>query len=207
MLIVIVIGGIIGGIFTATEASAIAVLYSLLLSVVFYREVKVNELPDILLKTVETTAIVMLLIGASSAMSWILSYENIPQTISSALMGMTESKFLILLFINLLLLIVGTFMDMTPAVLIFTPIFLPVVTLLGLTPLHFGIMMVLNLCIGLTTPPVGTVLFVGCWMGKTTIGQLSKALLPFYVVMIVVLLLVTYIPWITLVLPRLFGYA
>ncbi|MCF7923257.1 MAG: TRAP transporter large permease [Candidatus Marinimicrobia bacterium] len=206
LLVVIVIGGIIAGIFTATEASAIAVLYSLLLSVVFYREVKFNELPDILLKTVETTAIVMLLIGASSAMSWILSYENIPQTISQTLIGLTESKFLILLFINLLLLIVGTFMDMTPAVLIFTPIFLPVVTLLGITPLHFGIMMVMNLCIGLTTPPVGTVLFVGCGIGKTTIGQLSKALVPFYLVMVLVLMLVTYIPWITLVLPRLFGY-
>ena len=206
LLVVIVIGGIIAGIFTATEASAIAVLYSLLLSVVFYREVKFNELPDILLKTVETTAIVMLLIGASSAMSWILSYENIPQTISQALISMTESKILILLFINLLLLIVGTFMDMTPAVLIFTPIFLPVVTLLGITPLHFGIMMVMNLCIGLTTPPVGTVLFVGCGIGKTTIRQLSKALLPFYIVMVLVLMLVTYIPWITLALPKLFGY-
>jgi len=113
---------------------------------------------------------------------------------------------MILLFINLILLLVGTFMDMTPAVLIFTPIFLPVVTALGITPLHFGIIMVLNLCIGLTTPPVGTVLFVGCGIGKTTIGQLSKALLPFYAVMVVVLMLVTYIPWITLVLPRLFGY-
>jgi tripartite ATP-independent transporter DctM subunit len=206
LLIIIIIGGIIAGIFTPTEASAIAVLYSMLLSVVFYREVKVDQLPKILLKTVETTAIVMLLIGTSSAMSWILSYENIPQNISQALITMTESKFMILLFINLILLLVGTFMDMTPAVLIFTPIFLPVVTALGITPLHFGIIMVLNLCIGLTTPPVGTVLFVGCGIGKTTIGQLSKALLPFYAVMVVVLMLVTYIPWITLVLPRLFGY-
>jgi hypothetical protein len=110
-------------------------------------------LGDILLKTVETTAIVMLLIGASSAMSWILSYENIPQGVSEALIGLTDSKLIILLLINILLLVVGTFMDMTPAVLIFTPIFLPVVTVMGVTPLHFGIMMILNLCIGLTTPP------------------------------------------------------
>ncbi len=206
MLIVIVIGGIIGGIFTATEASAIAVLYSLLLSVVFYKEVKVKQLHEILLRTVEITAMVMLLIGASSAMSWILSYENIPQSISHALVSMTESKFLILLIINLILLVVGTFMDMTPAVLIFTPIFLPVVATLGISPLHFGIMMILNLCIGLTTPPVGTVLFVGCGIGKTTIGNLAKSLLPFYVVMIAVLMLITYIPWLTEALPRLFGY-
>jgi len=206
LLIVIVIGGIISGIFTATEASAIAVLYSLLLSVMVYREVKVNELPQILLKTVETTAIVMLLIGTSSAMSWILSYENIPQNISQTLIAMTENKIVILLIINLILLLVGTFMDMTPAILIFTPIFLPVVTALGITPLHFGIIMVLNLCIGLTTPPVGSVLFVGCGIGKTTIGNITKSLLPFYIVMVIVLMLVTYIPQITLFLPKYFGF-
>ncbi len=206
MLIVIVIGGIIAGIFTATEASAIAVLYSLLLAMVFYREVNAEELPDILLRTVETTAIVMLLIGTSSAMSWILSYENIPQDISQFLISLTESKILILLIINMVLLVVGTFMDMTPAILIFTPIFLPVVVALGVSPLHFGIMMVLNLSIGLTTPPVGSVLFVGCGIGKTTIGPLTKALLPFYAVMILALLLVTYFPSITEYLPAYFGY-
>ena len=206
LLIVIVIGGIISGIFTATEASAIAVLYSLALSVMVYREVKVNELPQILLKTVETTAIVMLLIGTSSAMSWILSYENIPQNISHSLIALTENKIVILLIINLILLLVGTFMDMTPAILIFTPIFLPVVTALGITPLHFGIIMVLNLCIGLTTPPVGSVLFVGCGIGKTTIGNITRSLLPFYIVMVIVLMLVTYIPQITLFLPKFFGF-
>jgi len=206
LLIVIVIGGIIAGIFTATEASAIAVLYSLMLSVFVYREVKINDLPDLLLKTVETTAIVMLLIGASTSMSWILSYENIPQTISQALIALTDNKIIILLIINILLLFVGVFMDMTPAVLIFTPIFLPVVTQLGITPLHFGIIMVMNLCIGLTTPPVGSVLFVGCGIGKTTIGPLTRSLLPFYAVMVIVLMLVTYLPWITLALPKLFGY-
>jgi len=206
LLVVIVIGGIIAGYFTATEASAVAVIYSLILSVIVYREVKIKELPGILLKTVETTAIVMLLIGTSSAMSWILSYENIPQNISAALIALTNSKIVILLIINVLLLIVGTFMDMTPAVLIFTPIFLPVVTQLGMTPLHFGIMMVMNLCIGLCTPPVGSVLFVGCGIGKTNIASMSRALIPFYAIMVAVLMLVTYIPWISLVLPRLFGY-
>ncbi len=206
LLIVIVIGGIIAGIFTATEASVVAVLYSLVLSVVVYREIKIRDLPAILLKSVETTAIVMLLIGTSSAMSWILSYENIPQNVSAALISMTESKLAILMVINIVLLAVGTFMDMTPAILIFTPIFLPVVMKLGMEPLHFGIMMVLNLCIGLCTPPVGAVLFVGCGISKVTIAEITKALLPLYAVMFVVLLLVTYIPWISLFLPRLFGF-
>ncbi len=205
-LIVIVIGGIIAGYFTATEASAVAVLYALLLSAVIYREVKLKELPQILLKTVETTAIVMLLIGTSSAMSWILSYENIPQNISASLVALTNSKLVILMIINFILLIVGTFMDMTPAVLIFTPIFLPVVVQLGLSPLHFGIILVLNLCIGLCTPPVGSVLFVGCGIGNTTITTMSRTLIPFYLAMIIVLMLVTYIPWISLVLPKAFGY-
>ena len=204
LLIVIVIGGIIGGYVTATEASVIAVLYSLLLAVVFYREVSVKELPEILVKSVETTAIVMLLFGTSSAMSWILSYENIPQSISDGLIALSDNPVIILLIINVILLIVGIFMDMTPAVLIFTPIFLPVVTELGMSPLHFGIMMVLNLCIGLCTPPVGSVLFVGCGIAKTTIAQMVRPLLPMYVAMFAVLLLVTYVPAISEWLPRAF---
>lgn len=205
LLIIIVIGGIVGGFFTATEASAIAVIYSLLLAVVFYRGVKVQELPEILLKSAEITAIIMLLIGASSAMSWILSYENIPQMISSGLLALSDSPVVIMLLINLILLVVGTFMDMTPAVLIFTPIFLPVVTELGISPLHFGIVMVLNLCIGLCTPPVGSVLFIGCGVAKTTIAEMIRPLLPMYVSMFIVLMLVTYIPAISEALPRFFG--
>jgi tripartite ATP-independent transporter DctM subunit len=206
LLIVIVIGGIIAGYFTATEASAVAVVYSFILSVVLYREIKLKEIPEVLLKTVETTAIVMLLIGASTAMSWILSYENIPQNISATLVSLTNSKVVIFLIINMVLLAVGTFMDMTPAVLIFTPIFLPVATNLGMDPIHFGIMMVLNLCIGLCTPPVGSVLFVGCGISKTSITDMIKPLLPLYIAMVVALLLVTYIPEISLFLPKFFGY-
>ncbi|WP_193166179.1 TRAP transporter large permease [Microbulbifer hainanensis] len=204
-LVVLVIGGIISGFFTATEASAIAVLYSLLLSVVVYREVKVNQLPGLLVKAVETTAIVMFLIAASSAMSWILSYENIPQTISKALITLSDNPFLILLTINLILLAVGAFMDMTPAVLIFTPIFLPVVTELGMSPLQFGIVMILNLCIGLCTPPVGSVLFVGASIAKTSITSLIRPLLPMYAMMFLVLILVTYVPAISEYLPRALG--
>lgn len=205
MLIVIVIGGIVAGLFTATEASGIAVLYSLLLSVVFYREVKPVELPSVLLKTVETSAIVLFLIATSTAMSWMLSYENIPQTMSSFLIGLSESPVIILLMITLILLVVGAFMDMTPAVLIFTPIFLPVVVELGISPLHFGIMMVLNLCIGICTPPVGSVLFVGCSVARSSMAELVRPLLPMYFAMLITLLLVTYIPGISEWLPRLLG--
>jgi len=204
-LIVLVIGGIIGGYFTATEASVIAVLYALLLSVAVYREVKVSDLPEILTKSVETTAIVMLLIGTSTAMSWMLSYENIPQAISDGLMHLSDNPFLILLTINLILLAVGIFMDMTPAVLIFTPIFLPVAVSLGMSPLHFGIMMVLNLCIGLCTPPVGAVLFVGCSIAKTSIAQLIRPLMPLYAAMFLALLVVTYVPAVSEFLPTYFG--
>ena len=203
LMLVVVIGGIVVGIFTATEASAIAVLYSLLLGF-FYKEISFPKLPRILLDSSATTAIVMLLISTSISMSWALSYENIPQEISSGLLGVSDNKIVILLIINLLLLFVGIFMDMTPAVLIFTPIFLPVVTKLGLDPVHFGIIMVLNLCIGLCTPPVGSVLFVGVGIAKTTIEKVVRPLLPLFIAMIIALMLVTYIPALSLWLPSLF---
>lgn len=204
-MIFLVIGGIIGGIFTATEAGAIAVVYSLILAVGIYREVKVSELAGIMMKSAETTAIVLALIATSSAMSWILSYEQIPQTISAAMLTLSENPLLILLMINLILLLVGAFMDMTPAVLIFTPIFLPVAVELGMSPLHFGIMMVLNLSIGLVSPPVGSVLFVSCAIAKTRIEAIIRPMMPLYLAMFVVLMLVTYIPAISEFLPALFG--
>ncbi len=162
-------------------------------------------MPQLLIKSAETTAIVMLLIATSSAMSWILSYENIPQSLSTALLALSSDPIMILLTINLILLIVGIFMDMTPAVLIFTPIFLPVVESLGISPLHFGIMMVANLCIGLCTPPVGSVLFVGCSVAKTSIPKLVKPLLPMYLAMVVALGFITFVPAISEFLPRFFG--
>lgn len=202
-MLVVVIGGIVTGIFTATEASSIAVLYSLVLGFI-YREISFKNLPQIILTSSTTTAIVMLLIGASMSMSWALSYENIPQDISTGLLSISDNKVIILLIINLLLLFVGIFMDMSPAVLIFTPIFLPVVTKLGLDPVHFGIIMVLNLCIGLCTPPVGSVLFVGVGIAKTTIEKVVKPLLPLFIAMIIALFLVTYFPQLSLWLPSLF---
>lgn len=203
LLLVVVIGGIVTGIFTATEASGIAVLYTLVLSFI-NRELKISDLHSVFLGSVGTTAIVMLLIATSMSMSWVMSYENIPIAVSEALLTLSDNVFVILLIINLLLLFVGTFMDMTPAVLIFTPIFLPVVEALGVDPVHFGIMMVMNLCVGLCSPPVGSVLFIGVSVANTTIQKVIKPLLPLYVAMFIVLLLVTFIPQISLWLPELF---
>ncbi|MEJ2240326.1 MAG: TRAP transporter large permease, partial [Gemmatimonadales bacterium] len=204
LMLVIVMGGIVSGIFTATEAAAVAVLYALILALV-YREITPKDLPEILLSTAATTAIVLLLVGTSMGMSWILAYENIPQNVSMALIGLTDNKILILLIINLILLAVGVFMDITPAVLIFTPIFLPIAAHLGVDPTHFGIIMVLNLCIGLCTPPVGTVLFVGVGVAQTSITRVIRPLLPLYFAMIVALMIVTYFPALSLWLPSLFG--
>jgi len=205
-LVVLVLGGILAGYFTATEASAIAVIYAFILSVFVYREVKVSEIPQILLDCGITTAVVMLLIGTSMAMSWALAFENIPQDISATLLRLSTNKFVILLIINVLLLFVGTFMDMTPAILIFTPIFLPIVEGLGVHPIHFGIVMIMNLCIGLCTPPVGSCLFVGCGIANTTITNIIRHLLPFFFAMILVLLIITYVPVLTLVVPQMFGF-
>jgi tripartite ATP-independent transporter DctM subunit len=204
-LIVLVIGGILAGIFTATEAGAIAVLYALVLSGVVYREINLADVASICLKAAQTTAVVMFLIAASIAMSWILAYLNIPAMVAETLVGISDNPIVILLLINLVLLMVGIFMDMTPAVLIFTPIFLPVATELGMSPLHFGIMLVLNLCIGLCTPPVGTILFVGCALAKTTIEKMVRPMIPMYTAMFVVLMLITYVPELSEGLPRFFG--
>ncbi len=205
LLVLIVIGGILGGLFTATEAGAVAVIYALTLAVFIYKEVKVAELAEILLRSAETTAIVMFLIGTSMAMSWLLAYENVPGEMASFLLGLSDNPIAILLLINLLLLAVGIFMDLTPAVLIFTPIFLPVAVALGMSPLHFGIMMIMNLTIGLCTPPVGSILFVSCAVAKISIGKIVRPMIPMYAALFVALMLVTYIPAFSEFLPRYFG--
>src|SRR5690554_4028991 len=206
LMLVVVIGGIIAGIFTATEASAIAVVYCLILAFL-YKEVRIKDLPDILIKTVKTTSIVMLLIATSIGLSWVMSFENIPQTVSNGLLSLSSNPFIILLMINLILLFVGIFMDMTPAVLIFTPIFLPIVTTqLGMDPIHFGIIMILNLNIGLCTPPVGSVLFIGCSVANMKIQDVVKPLIPFFIAMIAILIIITFFPSITMFVPRLFGF-
>ncbi|WP_433936620.1 TRAP transporter large permease [Sorangium cellulosum] len=205
LLILIVMGGILAGVFTATEASVVSVAYAFLLGTLLYREVKLKDMPRILLKAAKTTAVVMILVGASQAMSWVLAFEQVPQSVSQAMLGISQSPFATLLIINVLLLVVGTFMDMTPAVLIFTPIFLPVVTGMGIDPVHFGVLMVTNLCIGLCTPPVGTCLFVGCGVGKTTIARVVRPMMPMFAAMIVALMLISYVPQLSLWLPAQFN--
>ena len=206
LLIIIVIGGIIAGVFTATEGSVVAVVYSLVLSLVFYKSIKLKDLPKIFIESAEMTGIIIFLIGVSGIMSWVMAFTNIPEAVSAGMLAISSSKIVILLLINIILLVVGTFMDMTPAVLIFTPIFLPICEALGMNMIHFGIMMIFNLCIGTITPPVGTTLFVGVKVGGVKIETVIRQLLVYFAAIFVVLLLVTYIPQLSLWLPSLMGY-
>ncbi len=205
LLVVFVLGGILSGWFTPTEASAVAVLWAFLLAVVIYREVPVKMLPRLAIGSARTTGIVMLLVAVSQAMSGLLTEEQVPKFVSEALLGFSSNPLMILLTINIILLIVGTFMDMTPAVLVFTPIFLPVAVGIGIDPVHFGMILIANLCIGLCTPPVGTCLFLGCSVGKSNIAKVSWAMLPFYGAMFVGLILITYWPALSLWLPKALG--
>lgn len=206
-LIVIIIGGICSGIFTATESAAVAVAYTLFLALVVYKSVKIQDLPKIFCDACETTAIIMFLISASATMSFVMSFTGLPAAIGSALLSVSDNKYVILLIINLILLVVGTFMDITPAVLIFAPIFLPVVQSFGMHPIHFGIMMVMNLGIGNITPPVGSALFAGCSVANIDMEDMIKPIIPFYIAIFVALMAVAYIPWFSMVIPTLVGAA
>ena len=203
-MLILVIGGIVAGLFTATEASAISVIYAMVLSF-FYKEISIGDLSDIFIETIKISSIVLFLIATSMSMSWVMSYEDLPSLINEIILGFSDNPIIIILIINTILLLVGIFMDMTPAVLIFTPIFLPIVTATGMDPLHFGIMMIMNLCIGLCTPPVGSVLFVGCSISNLKIEDVIKPLIPFFLVLIIVLLAVTFIPNLSLWLPKYLG--
>lgn len=205
-LVIIVIGGICFGIFTATEASAVAVGYSFLLSIALYRTITLRDMREILLESAKMVGIIMFLIGASNILAWVMSFTGIPGAISKFVLGISDNSIIILLFINLLLLFIGTFMDLTPAILIFTPIMLPVCRQLGMTPLHFGIMLVFNLSIGCITPPVGTVLFAGVKVAGKKIEEVMPLLMRFYVAIFVILMLVTYISGLSTWLPHLFGF-
>lgn len=221
LLIVIVIGGIMGGAFTPTEASAIAVVYALLLSVIYkvldqYKAGTASSLPRavanalsglprMLLESANMTSIIIFMIGISTIMSYVMTFTGIPKIIASAMLGLTDNKYIILLLINIFLLVLGTFMDPTPAILIFTPIFLPIVQSFGMNPIHFGLMMTFNLCIGAITPPVGTVMFTGVRVAHTSIETIFRKLLPFFAVTILVLMLVTYLEPVTMFIPRAMG--
>lgn len=204
MTAVIIMGGVISGIFTATESAAIAVIYAFIITFFVYKEIPLKAIKGILYNSLKTLTMVMALIAAASAFGWLMAYLRIPAKATELILSVTTNKYLLLFLINVLLLFLGMIMDMAPLILICTPILYPVVvTSLGLSPVHFGIIMMINLAIGLCTPPVGSALFVGCAVGKTTVEKVTKALLPYYLSMVVVLMLVTYIPEITMFLPNL----
>ena len=204
LLIVIIIGGILGGVFTATEGSAIAVMYATALSLI-YKNIKIRDLPGIILESAKMTGIITFMIGLSSIMSWGMSFTGIPDMIGSGILALTSNKYAILILMNIIILIVGTFMDPTPAILIFTPIFLPVCQSFGMNPIHFGIMISFNLCIGTITPPVGSILFTGCKVGGVSIENVMRELLPYFSVILLLLILVTYVPAVSMTLPTLAG--
>lgn len=204
-LIIIVIGGIVAGIFTATEGSAIAVIYALFLSTVVYKAIDRKKLYHILVDSAETSGMIVFLIGVSNIMSWVMAFTGIPQAIAEGLLSLTQSPVAILMIINVILLLAGTFMDVTPAILIFTPIFLPIVAAFGMSPVHFGIMLVYNLCIGNITPPVGNTLFVAIKVGKSSLSKVMPYMVIYYGAILIGLLLVTYLPMLSLWLPQLAG--
>ena len=203
-LIVVVIGGIVAGIFTATEGSAIAVVYALILGIC-YRNITLKSFWDIVVDSAKMSGMVVFLIGVSNILGWVMAFLQIPQAVSAALLGITDNYVLILLIMNVILLIAGTFMDVTPAILIFTPLFLPIVQTFGMNPVHFGLVLVYNLCIGNITPPVGNTLFVAIKVGNTTLSKTMPYMLWYYLAILIGLLLVTYIPVLSIGLPTAAG--
>ncbi len=201
---IIIMGGVISGIFTATESAAVAAIYAFIITFFVYRQIPLKEFKGILYSTLKTLTMVMTLIASASAFSWLMAYLRIPAKVTEFLISITDNKILLLMLINVLLLVLGMIMDMAPLILIVTPILYPVVVgKLGLSPIHFGIILMINLAIGLCTPPVGSALFVGCAVGKVSIEKATKAMVPFYIVMVIVLLLITYVPQITMFVPNL----
>jgi tripartite ATP-independent transporter DctM subunit len=203
---IIILGGILSGIFTATESAAVACVYSFLVTMFVYRDYKWRDLPKLVHRVVKTVAMVMILIGFASAFGYMMAIMTLPTKLTSFFLTISDNKYVILLLINLMLLFLGTLMDMAPLILICTPILLPVVTTFGVDPVHFGMIMMVNLGIGLVTPPVGSTLFVGCAVGKVTIEQVMREIWPFYGAMLVTLALITYVPALSLWLPRVVGY-
>lgn len=203
-LIVVVIGGIIAGVFTATEGSAIAVVYALILGI-FYRNITWKSFWKIVVDSAKMSGMIVFLIGVSNIMGWVMAFTQIPQAISAALLGLTNNPIIILLIMNVILLIAGTFMDVTPAILIFTPLFLPIVKTFGMDPIQFGLILVYNLCIGNITPPVGNTLFVSIKIGNTTLAKVMPYMLMYYAAILIGLLLVTYVPAVSLALPAAAG--
>lgn len=204
-LIFLVIIGIIVGAFTATEGAVITVAYAFIVGVFFTKTLKTKDFIDIMTSTISTSAMVLFLIACSSVLSWVIAFYQIPQFVSKSLMGFVDNKYLLIFFIDILLLAVGLFMDLSPAVLVLTPILMPLVKVIGLSPIQFGIIMNYALAIGLYTPPVGSVMFTGCSIAKLPIEKVIPKLIPFYIPLFLGLLLISYIPDISLILPKIFG--
>lgn len=202
---VIIVGGVLSGIFTATESSAIAVIYTILVASLVYRSLDWDKFTLASINAVKTTAMVLIIIGTAAAFGWLLALNEVPLKLSQLLLSISDNPLAILLMINIILLVLGTFMDMSPLIIITTPIFLPVVTDIGMDPVQFGVMLILNLGLGLVTPPVGSVLFVGCSVAGIKIEETIKSIWPFYLAFIMALALVTYVPALSLTLPELFG--
>lgn len=199
----IILGGIYGGIFTPTEAAAVAVVYGLIVGFFIYKELKIADLPDILFDSAVGTATIMLLIATANLFGWILVSQQIPQRIAAGMLGVTSNPYILLLIFNVILLIVGTFLNTTAAVVLLTPILVPVLTSVGIDPVFAGIVMIVNLAVGMITPPVGLCLFVGCNIGGISIEQMTKSIMPFLLGLIATILMITYIPWIITFLPSL----
>ena len=204
LAVIIVMGGILTGIFTATEAGVVMCLYCTLLAII-YREMSIKTFYDLLADTMKSSATILFLIAASSIMSYVMSYSGIPAAISEGLMSVSNNRYMIILIMNVFLLVMGMFLDLTPAVLIFTPIFLPIATSVGMSPVHFGLMLIMNLGIGSVTPPVGSCLFVGCGVGRVKIEGVTKYIVPIFTAMVISLFLVSFIPAIPLLVPYLCG--
>jgi len=205
MTVVIILGGILSGIFTATESAAVACLWAFFVTMFIYRDYKWNELPKLMCRTVKTVTIVMILIGFAAAFGAVMTYMQLPMRITEFFTSLSDNKYVILMYLNIMLLLIGTLMDMAPIILILTPVLLPVTNSLGIDPVHFGMIMMVNLGIGLITPPVGSVLFVASAVSKQKIETVVRAMLPFYGALLLVLGMVTYIPAISLWLPRMLG--
>lgn len=203
---IIILGGILTGIFTPTESACIAVFYALIVGLFIYKDVSIKDLPGILIKTGITSSLVMLVIGTASIFSWFLASEEIPQLVTESILTLTKNRLLILLMMNVILLIIGTFMELTASLIILAPVLLPLMIKIGVDPLHFGVILVLNLVIGLTTPPVGVCLFIACSIGRTSLEKLSRAIIPFLMVSIAVLIICTYWEGLIMAIPRYFGY-
>jgi len=206
MMPIIILGGILSGVFTPTESACIAAFYAFAISFFVYRGIRLRDLPRIVIDTGATSALVMLVIGTASIFSWLLASEEIPQSVTAAILTVSHNRILILLFVNIVLLIVGTFMETTASLIILTPVLLPLMIQIGVDPLHFGVVLVLNLVIGLTTPPVGVCLFIACAIGKIRLERISRAILPFILASIAVLVIATYWESLIMFIPKYFGY-